>query len=87
MDDAHTELTMFANARDRQPWTDEDLADLRESVELGQSISATVAFLSREGTVGDVIKTAAENGWEFDELKSIGRASSNHEAPVVGRGG
>jgi hypothetical protein len=61
---------MFANARDGKPWTEQELADLKRSVELGQSVSATAAFLSREGTIGDVIKTAETNGWQFEELKS-----------------
>lgn len=67
---AHTELTMFANARDGHPWTEKDLEDLKKSIEAGQSISATVIFLSREGTVGDVVKTAEAHGWQFEELKS-----------------
>ena len=61
---------MFANVRDGHPWTQEDLADLKRSIEAGKSISATAAFLSREGTVGDVVKTAEAHGWYFEELRS-----------------
>ncbi|MBX9772924.1 MAG: hypothetical protein K2Y71_00820 [Xanthobacteraceae bacterium] len=60
---------MFANARDGQPWTEQDLADLKQSIEEGQTIAATAAFLSREGTVGDIVKTAEAHGWHFAELK------------------
>lgn len=64
----HAEFTMYANARDGKPWTSQDLADLKHSIEAGQSIAATATFLSREGTVGDVVKTAKAHGWQFDEL-------------------
>ena len=60
---------MYANARDGKPWTEQDLADLKRSIEAGQTIAATATFLSREGTVGDVVKTAEANGWYFAELK------------------
>ena len=61
---------MYANARDGKPWTAQDLADLKCSIEAGQTIAATATFLSREGTVGDVVNTAEAHGWHFAELKS-----------------
>jgi hypothetical protein len=72
---ADTELTMYADARVGKPWTESDLDDLQCSIEAGQSIAATASFLSREGTVGDVVKTAEAHGWYFAELTSDARAS------------
>ena len=60
---------MFANARDGQPWTKQDIANLKQSIKLGQTIAATATFLSREGTVGDVVNAAEAHGWHFAELK------------------
>ena len=71
---------MFANARDGYPWTDQDLEDLKRSIEQGQSIAATATFLSREGTVGDVVKTAEAHGWYFHELKTDGRGRPVEDA-------
>jgi hypothetical protein len=71
---------MFANAKDGHPWTAQDLADLKRSIEQGQSIAATAIFLSREGTVGDIVKTAEAHGWYFHELKPDRRSDSAAEA-------
>jgi len=59
---------MFADKKDGQPWSPQDLADLKDSIDAGSSLAATATFLSRAGSLEDVLHTAEAHGWKFREL-------------------
>jgi hypothetical protein len=65
---AHTELTMYADANDGKPWTEQDLEDLKVCIDSGLTISQTAAALSREGTIEDVLRMAQQRGWKFHQI-------------------
>jgi hypothetical protein len=62
---------MYANKNDGKPWSEQDLQDLKVSIEAGLTVAETATALSREGSVEDVIKTAKARGWEFRNLSQF----------------
>jgi hypothetical protein len=59
---------MYANKNDGAPWSEQDLQDLKVSIDSGLSVAETATALSREGTIEDVIRTAEAHGWRFHSL-------------------
>ena len=59
---------MYADANDGKPWTQQDLEDLRASINSGLTVSQTAAALSREGSIEDVLETGKRHGWKFHTL-------------------
>jgi hypothetical protein len=59
---------MYADANDGKPWTQQDLEDLRASIDSGLTVSQTAAALSREGSIEDVLETAKRHGWKIHTL-------------------
>jgi hypothetical protein len=62
---------MYANKNDGKPWSENDLQDLKVSIEAGLTVAETATALSREGTIEDVLKTAKAHGWEFRRLSQF----------------
>jgi hypothetical protein len=50
---------------DGKPWSEQDIADLRASVETGSTIEETAGFLCRSGTADDVARKAQELGLKW----------------------
>jgi hypothetical protein len=59
---------MYANKNDGEPWSEDDLQDLKVSIEAGLTVAETATALCREGSIEDVIKTSKAHGWEFRRL-------------------
>lgn len=67
-DSREPEITMYADANDRRPWTEQDLQDLRACIDSGLSVSQTAAALSREGTIEEILRVAHQHGWKFHTM-------------------
>ena len=71
---------MYANKNDGKPWSEQDLQDLKASIEAGLTVAETATALSREGSIEDVIKTSTAHGWEFRNLSQFTEGSRHGQA-------
>jgi hypothetical protein len=62
------ELKVYADANDGKPWSDQDLADLKASIDSGLTVSQIAAALAREGTIEDILRVARDRGWHFHQM-------------------
>ncbi len=59
---------MYADANDGQPWTEQDLKDLKACIDSGLTVAQTATALSREGTIEEILEVAREHGWAFQKM-------------------
>jgi hypothetical protein len=72
-----------SDINDGEPWSDRDIADLRNHVAHGASLGETATFLCRAGTADEVALTATQLGlkWKKGARKRRPRNAGETQSP------